>query len=101
MAFVNQPRPDVETNPPEIAGLMIRAYEPLVSLNRWFPLMRPASKPLFLGGYVWGGAVDQPYPIIHSEIPTLLEDSIIFDSSIKIPELPITKHVFEIGSRSF
>ena len=33
--------------PPEIAGLMIRAYE-----DHWFPLIRPAVQPLFPGGGV-------------------------------------------------
>ena len=50
--------PDHVPPPPEIAGFMIRAYE-----NHWFPLKRPAIKPLFLGGGVrglGGGLVDQP-----------------------------------------
>ena len=42
--------------PPEIAGLMIRAYEkPLVSLDFW-----PAMKPLFLEVYVRGGGAGWP-----------------------------------------
>ena len=41
-----QPTPPGHVPPPptKIAGLMIRAYE-----NHWFPLIRPAIKPLFLG----------------------------------------------------
>ena len=38
---------------PEIAGLMIRVYYS----NHWFPLIRPAIKPLFLGGAVTLGVV--------------------------------------------
>ena len=42
---------DLTYPPPEIADLMIRAYE-----NHWFPFIRPAIKPLFFwGGYVRGG----------------------------------------------
>ncbi len=33
-----------KATPQEIAGLMIRVYE-----AHWFPLIRPAIKPLFLG----------------------------------------------------
>ena len=40
----------VNVPPPEIAGLMIRAYEnPLVSLNK------ALLSPYFWGGFVWGG----------------------------------------------
>ena len=40
----------VNVFPPEIAGLMIRAYEnPLVSLNK------ALLSPYFWGGFVWGG----------------------------------------------
>ena len=37
--------PPSNVPPSARAGLMIRAYE-----NHWFPLIRPAIKPLFLGG---------------------------------------------------
>ena len=49
----------ISTNPPpphpEIASLMIRAYEnPLVSLKAGY------EKPLFRGGYVAGGGLEKP-----------------------------------------
>ena len=42
--------PGPRTRTPEIAGLMIRAYE-----HHWLLLMRPAIEPLFLGGGTLGG----------------------------------------------
>ena len=47
MAIVNLPPPNIPP-PRNKAG-----YYGLI--NHWFPLIRPAIKPLFLGGVPWGG----------------------------------------------
>ena len=56
--FSQRKLPPVARTPSRKYGLMIRAY----FINHWFPLIRPAIKPLFLGGVGYkGGLVEKSH----------------------------------------